>query len=94
MRLIFLKEDQVYLKGYIKANTFHNPATNTVTPQTSFNWSKLMNKDRLACIGNPEKTERNFRLFLKKWKTHCIQLFSDNTNSLFARLLNLLIVAF
>ena len=53
-----------------------------------------MNKDRLAGIGKPEKTDRNFRLFLKRWKTHCIQLFGDNTNSLFARWLNLLIVEF
>ena len=66
------------LSLHIQANIFHNPATNPVTPQTSLNRSKLMNKDRLAGIGKLEKTDRNLDCFLKKWKTHCIQLFSDN----------------
>ena len=35
-----------------------------------------------------------FRLFIEKWKTHCIQFFSDNVNSLFfAELLVFRVVA-
>ena len=43
-----------------------------------------MNKDRLAGIGKPDKTDRN--------TLH--SAFRDNTNSLFARWLHLLIVTF
>ena len=44
-------------------------------------------------VGKPDKGDRNFRLFLEKWKPHDIQLFDDNINLFFARR-NLFIVAF
>ena len=52
---------------------------------------------QLVGIGKPEKNDRNFRLFLEKWKNTTFNffmspsglmgswLFGDNINSLFAR---------
>ena len=52
-------------------NILQNPACYPLANWRRSKWS--------ACM--LETSDINFRLFLEKWKTHCIQLFGDNINS-------------
>ena len=64
-------------------------------PPRSATTLMLTDKQGISILGleSRKKSYRNFRLFLKKRKTHCIHLFGDNIDSFFVRE-HILIIAF
>lgn len=63
---------------HILANNLHNPAFNPIAkPKGAWIDQNLWARNRLADIGKREISDKIFRLFLKKWKTHCNQLFGN-----------------